>query len=194
VSPLAIVPAAGKAERFGGRKLLARINGETILDRTLSSLLDGGVARVVVVVAPGGDLTAVQRIADHRVQTVVNDDPSRGMFSSIQTGLGVAGGDPVLILPADMPFVSYETVAAVIAACQREQTIVVPTVNGQRGHPIAFPAALHRPILVAPVTSSLKDALAATGARRVELPVNDEGILRDVDVPGDLTSTADFPS
>jgi molybdenum cofactor cytidylyltransferase len=186
MSPLAIVPAAGKAERFGGAKLLARVDGEAMLDRTIGSLLDGGVARVVVVVAPGSDLTLVERLGDHRVQTVVNDDPGRGMFSSIQTGLGVAGGDPVLILPADMPFVSSATVAAVIAACQREQTIVVPTINGERGHPIAFPASLHRPVLLAPVTSSLKDALAETGARRVELPVPDEGILRDVDVPGDL--------
>ena len=188
MSPLAIVPAAGRAERFGGAKLLARINisGETMLDRTIGSLLAGGVDRVVVVVAPGGDLTLVELLADQRVQLFVNDDPGRGMFSSIQTGLGVAGGDPVLILPADMPFVSPSTVAAVIAACQREQTIVVPTVNGQRGHPIAFPASLHRPILLAPVTSSLKEALAETGARRVELPVTDEGILRDVDVPGDL--------
>ena len=66
------------------------------------------------------------------------------------------------------------------------ETIVAPVCHGQRGHPIAFPASLHRAVLLAPVTSSLKDALAKTGARRVELPVSDEGILRDVDVPGDL--------
>jgi molybdenum cofactor cytidylyltransferase len=159
-----------------------------MLDRTIGSLLNGGIDRVVVVVAPGRDLSRVQCVADHRVQTVVNDDPGRGMFSSIQAGLGVAGGDPVLILPADMPFVSSETVAAVIAACQREQTIVVPTLNGERGHPVAFPASLHGPVLRAPVTASLKEALAQTGARRVELPLDDAGILRDVDVPADLPS------
>ena len=186
LSPLAIVPAAGKAERFGGAKLLALIHGETVIDRTIGSLLDGGVERIVVVIAPGADLVLAQRLADKRVQLVVNDDPGRGMFSSIQTGLGVAGGDPVLILPADMPFVSSETVAAVIAACRREHTIVMPTINGQRGHPIAFPASLHRAVLLAPVSASLKEALSDTGARRIELPVRDEGILRDVDVPADL--------
>jgi molybdenum cofactor cytidylyltransferase len=62
----------------------------------------------------------------------------------------------------------------------------MPAINGQRGHPVAFPAALHRSVFLAPVTASLKEALSETGARRVELPVQDEGILRDVDVPGDL--------
>jgi molybdenum cofactor cytidylyltransferase len=186
LAPLAIVPAAGKAERFGGAKLVARIHGETVIDRAIGSLLDGGVDRIVVVIAPGADLTAAHRLSDHRVQLVVNDDPARGMFSSIQTGLGVAGGDPVLILPADMPFVSSETVAAIIAACRHEQTIVMPAIHGRRGHPIAFPASLHRAVLFAPVTASLKEALADTGVRRVELAVQDEGILRDVDVPGDL--------
>jgi molybdenum cofactor cytidylyltransferase len=184
--PVAIVPAAGKGERFGGAKLTALVDGATMLDRTLASLLDGGVGRIVVVVAPSADFGRVERLSDRRVQTVVNDDPSRGMFSSIQAGLAVAGGDPVLVVPADMPFVSPATVAAVAEACVRDRTIVVPIYQGDRGHPIAFPAALHRAVLDAPVTSTLKDALAATGARRIELPVDDPGILRDVDAPGDL--------
>lgn len=183
---VAIVPAAGKGERFGGAKLVAKINDDTVLDLTLRRLLDAGVDRVVVVVAPAADLSAARLLEDRRVQVVVNDDPSRGMFSSIQTGMSVAGGDPVLILPADMPFVGSDTVAAVIAACVRQRTIVVPVHDGQRGHPIAFPAAFHRTVLLAPAGSTLKDALAATGAARFELHVNDTGILRDVDVPTDL--------
>jgi molybdenum cofactor cytidylyltransferase len=185
---VAIVPSAGKGERFGGAKLTTTIGGETLLDRTLSSLLAGGVGRIVVVIAPGAGLECVQRLADSRVHVVVNDDPSRGMFSSIQTGLRVAGGDPVLILPGDMPFVSAATVAAVASACVREQAIVVPTHGGRRGHPIAFPAAVQAAVLNTPVTSILKDALAASGAARFELPVDDPGILRDVDVPADLGS------
>src|SRR6187399_2453717 len=102
---VAIVPAAGKGERFGGAKLVARIHGEALIDLTLRSLLDGGVDRVIVVLAPGVSLSEARLLEDRCVQTVVNADPSRGMFSSIQTGLAVADGDPILILPADMPFV-----------------------------------------------------------------------------------------
>lgn len=183
---VAIVPAAGKGERFGGAKLLARIGSDVLLDLTLRSLLDAGVGRIVVVTAPGADFRDATLIADRRVQTIVNPEPLRGMFSSIQAGLAGATGDPVLILPADMPFVQPATIVAVADACERGGVIIVPVHQGERGHPIAFPAALKRDILAVAEISTLKDALAATGAGRLDLPVADAGILRDVDTPADL--------
>lgn len=183
---VAIVPAAGKAERFGGAKLLARIGNDVLLDRTLRSLLDAGVDRTIVVVAPGADLGAALLLADPRVRTVVNPDPSRGMFSSIRAGVAVADGDPVVVLPADMPFVSSATVAAVAAGCVREHRIVAPVHEGRRGHPVAFPASLRPAILLASPESTLKTALASTGATWHELLVDDSGVLRDVDWVEDL--------
>src|SRR5437867_12578851 len=47
---VAVVTAAGSAERFGGKKLLAPIDGEPLLDHTIRSLLEGGVTEVIVVV------------------------------------------------------------------------------------------------------------------------------------------------
>ena len=49
---VAVVPAAGSAERFGGAKLLTLIDGEPLLDRTISTLLNGGADQVIVVVSP----------------------------------------------------------------------------------------------------------------------------------------------
>jgi len=150
--------------------------------------------RIVVVIEPSAPLALVRRLEDPRVQTVINADPSRGMFSSIQTGLGIAAGDPILVLPADMPFVKPATVAAVSDACRRDHAIVAPTFGGKRGHPIAFPRDMHNVVLNAPIGSTLKDALTRSGVARVELPVDDAGILRDVDVPGDLALGPDvFP-
>lgn len=186
MSVVAIVPAAGKGERFGGSKLVVDINGEPMIDWTLWSLMDGGVDRIVVVTALDTDLSVSRRISDPRVLCVVNEDPSRGMFSSVQTGLAIASGDPVLFMPADMPFVASGTVTEVITTCIRRQRVVVPTFEGTRGHPIAMPGALRRAIVEAPADSTLKDALGAAGATRIELPVSDPGILRDVDRPEDL--------
>ena len=64
---VAIVPAAGKAERFGGGKLIADIDGEPLLNRTLRSLLDGGVDHLVVVLAPGATFATVELLNDERV-------------------------------------------------------------------------------------------------------------------------------
>ena len=184
----AIVPAAGKAERFGGAKLLAEVDGQTVLDRTLKCLFDAFIERVVLVVAPGADYSSARWAEDKRLRIVVNPDPSRGMFSSIQEGLRDAVGDPLLVLPADMPFVSTSSVNAVINAAVLKKAIVAPVFQGRRGHPVAFPARLREAIVNAPATSTLKDALEASEAERVEIEVADPGILHDVDRPEDLTA------
>ena len=92
-----------------------------------------GVARVVVVTRAGDAFEAVPSMADPRVAAVVNPNPTRGMFSSIQAGLAAAGGDVVLVLPADMPFVATETVTAVIARAAATGSVVVPVHQTRRG-------------------------------------------------------------
>jgi molybdenum cofactor cytidylyltransferase len=186
VPAVAIVPAAGKAERFGGGKLLADVRGEPLLNRTIRCLLDGGVDRVVVVCAPGADLSSVPLLSDPRVLTAVNPDPSRGMLSSIQSGLAAATGDPIVILPGDMPFVSSETVSVVCEACRRTGRMIVLTHEGRRGHPIALPASLRAAILRAKATADLSSVLKSCVPGGLEIEAFDPGILRDVDVPGDL--------
>lgn len=183
---LAIVPAAGRSARFGSPKLLAPIRTEPLLNWTLRSLLDAGIRRVFVVTAVDADFRSVKQLQDPRVSIVTNPDPDRGMLSSIQTGLESATGDPILVLPADMPFVSTTTVAAIAQCCLERQRVVVPVHAGRRGHPIAMPGTLRRAILDADPTATLKDALGSSLASATELPVEDRGVLRDVDVRADL--------
>ena len=187
---VAVVPAAGASTRFGTMKLLADVGGAPLLQRTLASLLGAGVARVVVVTREGVTFAPVPAMADRRVAPVVNPDPARGMFSSIQAGLTVAGGDVVLVLPADMPFVAPQTVAAVVARAAATGSVVVPVHQTRRGHPIAIPRPLCDALLALEPTTTLKDALAASRQTMVLLDVADAGVLRDVDVPGDLVRQA----
>jgi molybdenum cofactor cytidylyltransferase len=189
MSITAIVPAAGKASRFGGQKLLADVAGEPLLDRTLRSLLDGGVARVVMVTAEGADFSAVTRLHSRDVAVVFNRAPERGMFSSIQCGIAGATDGPIIVLPADMPFVKSGTVAAVIARAAAADDVIVPVHQGRRGHPIAIPERYREGLIQASPDQSLKAALSAAGAHPILLEVDDPGILRDVDEPQDLTST-----
>ncbi len=199
---VAIVLAAGKGARFAADagpgaplKLLADVDGVPLLARTLQSLRDGGVDRCVVVVASDTLERLQQVIDDPQVAWVVNPDPTRGMFSSVQVGLTAAAVAPddhlshlshliCLVLPGDMPFVQASTVAAVIGESRRGGRSVTPRHGGQRGHPVALSAALRAQVLAAPVTSVLRDLLAADAP--VVLPVNDTGVLKDVDRPHDL--------
>ena len=186
MSAVAIVPAAGKGERFGGAKLMVRFKGEPLINWTLWSLLDSGIGGVVVVTAPGADFFEAPLMNDPRVSIAVNENPSRGMFSSIQAGLSITSGDPLVILPADMPFIASSTITEVVLACIRCHRVVIPVHQDRRGHPIAIPAFFRKPLLMAPPETTLKHALSAAGADPVELPVGDAGILKDVDTPADL--------
>ena len=185
---VAVVPAAGSAERFGGRKLLTAIDGEPLLDRTISALLNGGVDQIIVVVAPEADDLKhdVNAFSDPRVWPVVNPDPSRGMFSSLQAGMAEAEGDALVVLPADMPFIQSETVANLLDVFRSRPAIVSPRYQGKRGHPVILPPSLRDEIRAADPTITLHDILKKHPDLRVEVDVEDRGVVRDVDRVADL--------
>jgi molybdenum cofactor cytidylyltransferase len=169
-------------------KLLADVGGEPLLNRTLQSLIQAGLSPLIVVLAPDAALEAASRLHDAAVRRVVNPDPSRGMFSSIRSGLEALGVHPVLVLPADMPFVRSDTAAMVAETCLRTDRVVVPVHAGRRGHPVGIPARLVGRLVAADPTESLKDALASEGEEPLLVEVDDEGVVRDVDTKTDLES------
>jgi molybdenum cofactor cytidylyltransferase len=185
---VAVVPAAGSAERFGGKKLLVPIDGEPLLDRTISALLNGGVDQIIVVVPPDAeDLKRdVNAFSDPRVWPVINPDPSRGMFSSLQVGMAEAEADALIVLPADMPFVESGTVAILLDVFASRPAIVSPRYQGKRGHPVILPPALRDEIRAAEATITLHDVLKRHADLRVDVDVQDRGVVRDVDRVADL--------
>ena len=185
---LAIVPAAGAAERFGGAKLLASVGGEPLLERTLRALLAGGVDHVVVVLEPRSDeiREGVPALTDRRVTVATNRHPEGGMLSSIQAGLRERQGDPILVLPGDMPYVEEATVSSLLRLHAERGGIVSPRFRGKRGHPVVIPGRHANEILHAAEGATLHDVLRAHADERLDLDVYDRGVVRDVDVPSDL--------
>lgn len=172
-------------------KLLADLGGEMLVSRTLRSLLDGGCDHVIVVTSAPEALASVPLVADPRVTIVVNSEPDRGMFSSVRCGLTtLPPGALAVVLPADMPFVRPETIRHVVASCRRTGRATAAAMDGRRGHPLALPASVVAALCGADPTGSLREALAAAGCAVAVEAVDDEGVLRDVDVPGDLGRTS----
>lgn len=181
-----LVPAAGFAERFGSDKLLVKVGDRPMIRATVESLLKGGVEEVVVVVPPESDgiRSALKGVV--AVTLVTNPSRERGMFSSIQAGARAANGDPILVLPGDQPWVEPATVAALLARYAEANAIVSPRFNGKRGHPVVIPGRYRAEIVDAKEGATLHDVIKAHAGERVEMDVYDRGVVRDVDVPGDL--------
>jgi molybdenum cofactor cytidylyltransferase len=189
VTTAAVVPAAGSGKRFGAPwKLMALIDGMPMLERTLRTLLAANIETIILVVPPAVTLTGVAALDDPRVRTVVNPDPERGMFSSIQIGVAAAPGDAgcVLVHPADMPFIRSATVDAVSRRCVESGQIVAAAFDGKRGHPVAMPSTVARQVIAAGPGTTLSMLFDAAPEGRAILPVDDPGVLRDVDRPSDL--------
>ena len=191
MATIGVVPAAGKGSRFAaeapGRphKLLTVVDGEPMVRRTVSSLLSGGADRCVVVVSADEEAAVRAVLAGLPISVVVNSDPSRGMFSSIQAGIAETGeGDACVLLPGDMPYVQPATVAAVIAAASESGLTACASFNGRRGDPIAGSATLGSRILLAPVESTLSAERSRDEFLTIDVP--DPGVHRDVDRPADL--------
>jgi CTP:molybdopterin cytidylyltransferase MocA len=187
----AIVPAAGSSSRMGRPKLLLPFRDTTVAGALVASLRQGGVDRVVVVAAAGD--AAIESWARAQGAIVAhNPRPERGMLSSVLAGIEAAGGaatlaaagEPILVTPADLPALSPATVRALLAAIARgEVPLAVPAHRGKRGHPLAIAAALLPEIATLDPAVGLRQILERHPVR--ELPVDDRGVIADVDTPAD---------
>ncbi|MBS0316245.1 MAG: nucleotidyltransferase family protein [Proteobacteria bacterium] len=163
--PTVLVLASGRGERFaasGGtvHKLQAKLAGRTVLERTLAAVRASGLP------------------------WHLEDAGHPGMGDSIAAAVAAAPhACGWLILPADLPLVRPETLRAVAAAL-REHEVVVPMVQGQRGHPVGFSATCRADLL------KLQGDRGAAGVIRshdaIELIVNDIGCVTDIDTQDDL--------
>jgi molybdenum cofactor cytidylyltransferase len=183
-----IVPAAGRGSRFAEAdptappKMLAPVDDVPMVRRTVQSLVNGGVAHCVVVVTSRGAAAIAQALHGLPVSLIVNPDPARGMFSSVQCGVSATDpADVCVLLPGDMPFVQASTIATLIAAARGGAHTVTPSLDGHRGHPVVCSTTLRASIVAAAPDFRLDHLMDRVTV--VPLDVSDSGVRRDVDRP-----------
>lgn len=187
-----VVLAAGFGRRYGeGNKLHQALNGRPVLAWTFDSLFHLRATTAIAVVAPN-DALAKSLALNAGFTPVPNPARATGMGGSIACGVQALSNevDAVLIALGDMPRVAHSSLEAVLAAFSTRDQIVVPCCDGRRGHPVLF--GVHH-------FSALRALDGDTGAREIlkqhaalvrEVPVNDPGVLLDVDTPQDLAGAA----
>jgi molybdenum cofactor cytidylyltransferase len=121
---------------------------------------------------------------------VVNPDPDRGQFSSLQTGLHAVldhGRDAALVTLVDRPPVRPETVITLQEAFARAvltyKWAVVPEYQGKHGHPMMAAREMIEAFLRAPDSSNARDIEHAHQAEIEYVPIEDPWIATNVDTP-----------
>jgi molybdenum cofactor cytidylyltransferase len=147
-------------------------------------------ARPVLVVT-GHEIAEVRAaLADLPLTFYHAPDFAEGMAASLRTGIRAVpvSCSAALICLGDMPFVRPDTLDA-LAIFHTDQAAVFPTYQGKRGNPVLLARSLFDGIMKLSGDVGARSLLRAIPDRVTELPVDDPGILRDVDRPDALSQT-----
>jgi molybdenum cofactor cytidylyltransferase len=174
---------------MGRPKALIPYQGSTFLEHLMAVTRHPAVGVTRIVLGAGAD--ELQRLLKLAAPTVViNPDWEQGQLSSIQAGLRSLAGlstEGMVLCPVDHPLVSAKLVEELIAKFYAHRTegktIVVPTYDGRRGHPIILSSALYGELLEAPVDKGARAVVWAHQAEVLEVPTGEEGVLLNINDP-----------
>ena len=181
-----ILLAAGQSRRFGGDKLLRPLDDGTPVALRSAEQLAAVVDRVIVVVPPRA-APLMHLLADSGARLQINGRAAQGMGTSLACGVcASAEADGWLIARADMPFMAPATLATVAAALRAGAPLVAPSHDGRSGHPVGFRHRYYGDLANLDGDAGAHFLLRRDRRQLVAVPVDDEGIHLDIDVPGDL--------
>ncbi len=187
VAVSAIVLAAGLSSRMGTFKPLLPFGKVTVIEHILHVLLGCSLSEVLLVT--GHEQEAIEAaVRSLPVQTYYNAAYKQAsMLSSIQIGLhaATASSSGALIVLGDQPSIRAEVITRLVTAFREQSaSIVVPSYNMRRGHPILVGRSQWSVILDLPANTSLREYVRAQDdVFHVELDSPD--VLRDMDTHAD---------
>jgi molybdenum cofactor cytidylyltransferase len=182
-----ILLAAGTSSRMGSNKLLFDLDGESVLRRAAQRALAGGLSPLVVVLGHEPD-KAWREVEDLPCTWVQNPLYAQGINTSLKAGvLAVQGAKAgaAMVLLADMPFVTPEMIAAMIARYRETQApLVISDYEGVVAPPMLYDRALF-PELLAIDDGRCGQQVVRRHRAEAEVLARPSSALADVDVAAD---------
>jgi molybdenum cofactor cytidylyltransferase len=182
------VLAAGASRRMGEvNKLLLLQDGIPLVRRLVERYLDAGASRLLVVVGHEAELIRAA-LGDLPILFVDHVGYNEGMGSSVAAAmphLSAMELEGFFVSPGDLPDLTVSAIQLLEARFRQTslRQVVRPVHRGLPGHPVFFPAHW---------IDRLSVLRGEEGARRligpgdrVLVPIDDPGVIRDVDTPAD---------
>jgi molybdenum cofactor cytidylyltransferase len=197
-----VILAAGESSRMGRDKALLpwppQSSGSVVKDTFLSAAIRSlALSSDFIVVVAGKNEQALAAVAySNGASIVTNPDPSRGQFSSLQTGLHDVlnhGRDAALITLVDRPPARTATVEMLRLAFETAPPniwAVVPEFSGRHGHPLVVGRELIEVFLQAPATASARDLQRLHRERIQYVAVDDPCVSININTPEDYAGLA----
>lgn len=188
---IGILLAAGFSSRFGPQDKLLQLlpDGRPIALAAAQAL----VAAIPVSVAVVREENVALKAQLSAAGLIVITCPSEAQLMADSLSYAVryasqlpAAQDGFVIALADMPYIAPATIQQVTARLKQDAGIVIPTYQGQRGHPVAFAAKFAEALMQLQGDQGARAVIQQHPEDVTMLPCEDAGILADIDIPADL--------
>jgi molybdenum cofactor cytidylyltransferase len=182
----AVILAAGESRRMGEAKALLPYQGLTFVEHLLAVTRHPrvGLTRVVLG-AHAEEIRGKLKVGPAAI--LVNPDWPKGQLSSLQAAIRslppqITSG--LILCPVDHPLVTLRLIAQLIAGFESSgRSIVLPTFNGRRGHPVIFRSTLYDELLAASPDVGARQIVWAHADDIKEVPTEEEGVILNLNDP-----------
>ena len=196
-----LILAAGESSRMGREKALLpwppaatsqAASSETFLSAAIRSL--SFAADFVLVVVGKNEAALAPIVFANGASLVVNPDPDRGQFSSLQIGLHEVlnhGRDAAIITLVDQPPAAAATISTLRDAFEGAEDnvwAVVPEFSEKHGHPYLVGREMIEAFLRAPATSNARDIEHQHRQHFRYVPVHDPLVALNVNTPAEYAA------
>lgn len=136
----AVILAAGLSKRFGGKKLLMKIEGKPMVCHVADLVSTMGFKQMILVYSDEEIRKAVREsIPAAGFTFLYNKDAELGLSTSIKLALEPDTPEGVIFFMGDQPFLDKATVIKLLEAFYlKKGSIIVPVYGENRGNPVIF--------------------------------------------------------
>jgi len=182
-----VVLAAGFSVRLGRPKALARIQGLSLLRRTIRTLSAFRAATDIIVVIPHRAARYTLGFSRRSVTFVANADRAAGLASSVRLGVRRARHSAgILLLPVDLAELQRRDIARLIARWRgARRRVAARRVESHAGAPLILPRWLYARARTITGDAGLRELVRRLPRHAVSLTDLPSAEL-DVDTPRDL--------
>ncbi|MBU3073511.1 nucleotidyltransferase family protein [Clostridium estertheticum] len=186
-----IILVAGLSSRMGEFKPLLKIDGKTMIEHSVDSMLYSGVNQVIVVLGYRGEEIEVLLKSKYDTSRLVFTHNLRyaktDMLASVKIGIAALNScDAFYLLPGDMPAIDTKTFLKVKETMVKSNAMIVfPTIDGHRKHPPLVSQSCINYILQFQGEGGLREVWKFFENEIKTAPVDDYGCTIDADTKAD---------
>lgn len=187
-----ILLAAGFSRRFGSEDKLLQLlpDGRTIALASAQALVKA-IPNSIAVIRSGNTMLA-DLLLSAGLKLVLCDEHDVEMADSLSAAIRFSADsefakDGFVIALADMPYILSATISEVATRLSSGASIVIPTYQDQRGHPVGFSLKFRRELETLKGDEGARSIIKRNLADVSFFASEDAGILVDIDTPADLS-------